>query len=468
MFERDVYNSVPAEPVKEGDFLFDYEITGWQISKRIYPILGVSVLANILALVIFASTPVLTARGCDGPLVNHVCEVLDTVYLGTALLGTNRQWVDEAYTKTDLGDADITFIDVSGDNAPLEYPEGYFQLANPEQFTAQDQASLNSGFLAPGIPITPPQTSPGLINTPQVLPTPNAGAVDESLLPKGIDDGTSAGSTATSTKKGRGGRLPRVPGNSSVAGVTSNPTASPSPQASPTIPPGAPTETDALNAKPFKDLAAKVIDLQAKKTLDLQAPLDLTATAKLNNDGKIAEGSFKFGKIQSSNAELVDVAKDAVAAFNDSNLLKYLQAIGGAQLNFALHQDQTNITAGITSDLQTESKAKAAVSLLKFALQTVRDKKTKEIADLQGQIAAAKTPEEATQLQSQLQNVQDDLSLLNAAVVDNKGKVLNINFSSQKDILHQMIQRKLDEQAAQILKENGNATATPNQNNAIK
>ena len=73
MFEQSYQNSVSAEPVREGDFLYSYEVTGWRLSKRLLPVLGVSIFANILALIIFASTPVLTARGCDGPLVNRVC-----------------------------------------------------------------------------------------------------------------------------------------------------------------------------------------------------------------------------------------------------------------------------------------------------------------------------------------------------------------------------------------------------------
>ena len=37
---------------------------------------------------------------------------------------------------TDLAEADITYIDVGGREAPLTYPAGYFQLANPGEFEA--------------------------------------------------------------------------------------------------------------------------------------------------------------------------------------------------------------------------------------------------------------------------------------------------------------------------------------------
>ena len=88
MFEQAYYNATPVEPVREGDFLFGYEVTGWQLGPRIYKILGVAVLANLLMLVIFAETPFMTARGCDGPLISRVCQVLDTVEVATAVFGT--------------------------------------------------------------------------------------------------------------------------------------------------------------------------------------------------------------------------------------------------------------------------------------------------------------------------------------------------------------------------------------------
>jgi hypothetical protein len=393
-------------------------------------------------------------------LISRVCQVLDTVEVATALFGTPREYVDQAYTKTDLGDADITFVDVSNADAPLEYPAGYFQIANPEdQLTSPDQASLNNGYISPGLP-NPSTDSQPLINTPQVLPTPNPNAVDESSLPKSIDD---TSTTPPAAKKGRG--KGKTPDNDTVASNNTNSanTNQANPTASQTIPPNAPTDANAINSRPFKDLAAKVLGLQAAKTLDLQAPLQLSATAKIDKDGKIAKGSFKFIKVVSSDKELVDVAKDAVSAFNDSNLLTYLQPISGERVDFSLLQDDKNISAGIQSELERESKATAVVGLLKLGIQQAINKKQDEIKNLQTQLAATNDPNIARQLQ----NEQDDLALLNATVIVADGKKLSITFTAPKDILHQMIQRKLDEQAAQMKKENGNAIATPNNSNAI-
>ena len=463
MFEQAYYNAAPAEPVREGDFLYGYEVGGWQLGPRIYKILGAAVIANLLMLVIFAETPFMTARGCDGPLISRVCQVLDTVEVATALFGTPREYVDQAYNKTDLGDADITFVDVSNADAPLEYPAGYFQIANPEdQLPSADQASLNNGYLAPGIPANPAQSAPPLINTPQVLPTPNPNAVDESSLPKSIDD--TAGSPTVTVKKGRGGRI-KKPSDTATAKTdgNTNPTAA-NPTVSPTLPPNVPTDPNAINSRPFKDLAAKVLGMQAAKTVDLQAALQLSATAKIDKDGKIAKGSFKFIKVVSSDKELVDVAKDAVSAFNDSNLLTYLQPISGERVDFSLQQDDKNISAGIQSDLERESKATAVVGLLKLGIQQVINKKQDNIQKLQAQLATTNDPAIAAQLQDE----QDDLALLNATQVVANGKTLSITFTAPKDILHQMIQRKLDEQAAQMKKEGGTTSGTPENSNAIK
>jgi hypothetical protein len=132
MFEQSYANQAPAQPMYEGDFLYHYELPSWQLGPRLYQILGASIVVNLILLSIFGQASFLTAKGCDGPLVGKVCEVLDTVYIGTMLFGTDREYADVAYDPTHLNpDDDVTFVDVSGLEAPLEYPEGYFQLANP-------------------------------------------------------------------------------------------------------------------------------------------------------------------------------------------------------------------------------------------------------------------------------------------------------------------------------------------------
>jgi hypothetical protein len=84
-----------------------------------------------------------------------VCQVLDTVYVGSLIFGTESEYADVDYAKTELEDADVTFIDVTGVTPPLTYPAGYFELANPEQQASNmtdPMAGFGDNMLAPGIP----------------------------------------------------------------------------------------------------------------------------------------------------------------------------------------------------------------------------------------------------------------------------------------------------------------------------
>src|SRR4029077_5783967 len=110
-------------------------------------------------------------KGCDSPLVSTVCQALDTVVIGAQIFGTERDYIDAAYEKTSLGDVDVTFVDVSGEVPQLAYPEGYFNLANPERLT---QASIEQTMdpfgmppmtsgTYPSVPITPPSSGNSML-----------------------------------------------------------------------------------------------------------------------------------------------------------------------------------------------------------------------------------------------------------------------------------------------------------------
>src|SRR5687768_14873981 len=224
MFEQPLYErETVTTPLHEGDLFYDYEIQGWNLSSRIYKILGVSALFNIFALLIFAQTSLLTMKGCDSPLVGRVCQVLDVVYVGSMLFGTDRDYVDAIYDKTDLGDAEITYVDVSGDTPPLSYPEGYFQIANPEQdfsmIGSVDDLAFTSDI--PGIPSGIPITKPGggsLFDTTPSYPTPNPGGGVQGKLPGDFNSSPSPGIARNPLRKNR------------RAGRITTPVASPTPE----------------------------------------------------------------------------------------------------------------------------------------------------------------------------------------------------------------------------------------------
>ena len=452
MFDQELYENESAELATEpGDLFHNYEIEGWELNPRIYKIVAVSAVLNILAFFTLGQPQLFSRGACESPFVGRVCSVLDTVYVGSILFGTEREYVDKEYEKTEIGDADIVWIDQTGVQAPFEYPAGYF-YKDPAQMTA-DQNQFGSGFLAPGIPSTP--NNP-LINTPQILPKSNPNAIkgEEPDNPFTIE-GENPTTTGPLNRKGRGGR-PIDPANTNTNTVAN---ANTNPAANANTTPSGPTEPGEINSRPFADLALKVNELRAKQQIDLQAQFQVAATAKLSKDGKIA--SFKFTKAQSTDPEMVTIVKNAVEAFNDSNMLQYLTPISGEKLDFSIQQDQTAVAASIQSELKSDTRAQSMVGILKLAIDLVIERKKKTIETLETELAAGNDPDHDKA--QRLQNSKDDLELLTNTKVLNDGKLLKISFGVPKEILQQMIQRKLDEQAAQT-KKAGNPAL--NQSNA--
>jgi hypothetical protein len=115
----------------------DYEIKNWNLSPRIYKIIGAAAAFHLLTLLVLGQTNLLTTKGCDSPFVSTVCQVLDTVYVGSALFGTDTTFDSRDYVKTELEDADITFVDVSGQTPPLKYQTNSPRCKTPRRATFQ-------------------------------------------------------------------------------------------------------------------------------------------------------------------------------------------------------------------------------------------------------------------------------------------------------------------------------------------
>lgn len=420
MFEHSLYEPEPVvTPTQEGDLFHNYEIKSWEFGPRIYKILAVAGAANLLALVVFSTTSVLTMKGCDSPLVGNVCQVLDTIYVGSKLFGTDREYVDAVYEKTELGDADITFVDVSGDVPPLSYPEGYFQIANPEQFQAMVEQANNPtstpGFLAPGIPITQPSTGGSLIDTPQQLPKQNPNVIDGNL-PIGIGD---ANANPT-TRKGRRGRVTQPDVNDEDL----DPAPTPKPTAEPTEPVTAVT----INREPMKRFGKEVAEKVEKKEVDLNANFKVIAEATLTADGKLDTSIDKKTKQKKSrilkaegDEKMIAVVTDAIAAIGDSGWLGYLKTEGIDKLNFTFSQTDDQLIVKITSEQLTPERAKKVSSGLGGLISTAL------IADRMG----------ANVLGS------DEKTLLQAAKVTENNKQVVLDFVLPKPVAQEMINRNV-------------------------
>lgn len=457
MFEQSLYESEKVTaPLADVDLFKSYEIKSWGFSSRIYKIIGLSAFGNLLAILIFAQTSLLTMKGCDSPLVGRVCDVLDTVYVGSMLFGTDREYVDAAYDKTDLADSDITFVDVTGVTPPLIYPEGYFAVANPLEYQAKlDQLnyptfSNDFSTLPPGFPVTRPSTGNSLLDTPPVMPKANPNVIDGELPTFGGNSGVSKTPTFGNRKIARGGRVkPYLPDIDDLA-VDVKPKATPTPKLTPS-PTATPMTSDAvtaveINKKPLTDFADDVGAKWDAKQVDLNQAFTVVMNGVLTTDGKLDRDKSKFDDTkQKGDPKMIDVAKAAIEAVGDSNFLSYLKSLNVDKISITLVQDDTEVTAIITSAQKTPERASSIAS------------------GLNGYISLGKIKFSDPK--------SDERTLLDSAKVTADGKNFVFNFVIPKPVAQEMITRKLKEaqaKKAQQPKPNGNAVTKPVDNTGQK
>lgn len=444
MFDRLSYNTEPSTPPRVGDLFYKYEIKNWEFTPRIYKILAVSAIINVLGIFLFAQTNILTMRGCDSPLVGPVCRVLDTVYVGAIIFGTDRDFIDAEYERVDLGDAEVVWLDRTGEAPPFTYPEGYFQTANPDGF-AQDSGLLDPLAALPAVP------NPGsdLLNTAPVLPPPipddEAADGQEPPVINGDGGGAPAGNRPPRGRRPRGNANNSPENNSVAANTDANKAANTN--SAPGVNPTGPVTGVEINKRPIVDLGNYVNELLAKNEVDLQSDFIINARGKLDKDGRLDPKTFKFLEAAGENEKMVEVVKEAIEALNVAGYLQYLKELSGKDLALVLQQDEVNISAVIQSEMESETRAKTIKSALDLAISISKSRKSVENAD---------------------QNDKDDLVLLEAAKIETDGKKVVIRFTVPKEIVHPMIQRKLAEQAAELAKPNSSAAIRGADNTAVK
>lgn len=429
---------------QEKEIFGGYEIKNWDLSPRIYKILAASAVFNLLAVMVFAQTNMLTRKGCDSPLVSSVCQVLDMVYVGSTMLGTSGDFVNKDYEKTELEDVEITYIDVSGQTPPLEYPEGYFAIANRDELAAMQNTDFSPmpPFDSSGFPAT--STFPGstdLMGQPQVTPTPNNNAVQGTVPDKPFDFGGGSSTTfkrpkSTKTYTPKPYKFPKRKSESpsELPDLEDDETAENKDQSKgkgkkedkqpEKVQPKIESEsvTDFRpNKKPLIEFAEEVLAKRsdAKKKLDLTKTFKVVMNGVLTEEGKLDPKKSKYGKDE-GDEEMVRIAKDAIEAINNSGMFYYLKAQGIDKVNFTLVQDDNQFYAVVTSAQKTEEKAKTLSSgfnsLISIAKGLVKEEELK--------------------------------TLLGAAKTEQKGKDFVLNFVIPKPVAQDMIKKKLDEAEA--------------------
>lgn len=413
--------------MEEKELFEDYEMRSWEFSPRIYKILGIATLTNLLFLAAFGQFNLLTTRGCDTPYAGIVCQVLDSAYVASTFLGRDSDWESRPYTKEEIADADITYIDVSD---KLEYPEGYFALANPESSlenpTPTDELA---GLPNSNSPLTPlPSSNSDLSITPQVTPTPNKSLEDQEDVKSPFEI---AGNNPTPSYKPPRIKTPKPSKNSIMSnespGSLGGPKATPTPKPQPTPSPTPDSEiaknefTQKFNNQPLKDYADTILaktnpEDPKQMKVDLKQAFTVVMDGVLTKEGRLDMNKSRFVKGEGSQ-EMQDVAKGAIEAVNNSGLFVYLKDLGAEKVNFTLIQDDKQIYAIIRSDQPTPEKAKSISSGLGVLISVA-----------QGNV---KEPEVQT--------------LMKAAKITAQGKSFILNFALPKDEAHKIIDQKLQE-----------------------
>lgn len=398
--------------MQEHSLFESYEIRGLEFGPRLYKIIGASVLLNLIFLVVGAQGNLLTRKGCESPMVSKVCSVLDAVYLGSLVISTETEYVEKDYEKTELSDAEITWVDVSN-NVPLKYPEGYFALSNPELLNPTTTLPTDLST----VPVTPAPTEINPATAPATLPTPNDNAVtDLPGSPVGMTPAAPANPISRRTRRNR-------------PATTPNPT--PSPDLTAGVKPEDvvrdPVTGVDINKKPLKDFAGIVKTRVDGQQVDLNKPFRVIAEAVIMDNGRLDVSQDKTGLPKSrvifaeGDEQMVDIAKQAIAAVGDSGWLIYLKTQGIDKITYEVMQDDAEIRIVITSDQPTPERANTITSGLRGAIDGVLlldSNNVKKLGD-------------------------DERVLLRAATPAANGKQFVLRFSLPKPVAQEMITRRL-------------------------
>src|SRR5215203_260964 len=386
MFEQESYNQEVSEvPMHPGDLFYNYEIRNWNFSPRLYKILGFSAVFNIVLLVGIASSGVLTARGCDSPFVGRVCQVLDTVYVGSLLFGTDNEYADVDYEKTELQNADITFVDVTGVTPPLSYPEGYFQLANPEQQFANvtDPMMTTPGFIAPGIPYSSPSISgSGLINTPAIKPNANPNAIQGKFPDDSSETSESEDQAIPGNRKGRrGGKVSDATVAANSNSATGNPSANTNAGNTAAAQNQDETKEDAwgvsINKRPLRLEATESLEKLEAKKVNLETPFKVVITASVGvaKDGKTVvlknAKPVVAGQPVKNDPEMEKFVQDWILAVGDAGWFGHITRLADPKpktLIITVEQNNTDLIASVQADQPNEEKARTMQSSLSLFL----------------------------------------------------------------------------------------------------
>ncbi|MEP6922854.1 MAG: hypothetical protein ABI954_00185 [Pyrinomonadaceae bacterium] len=350
----------------------NYEIDNSHWKKFVFKLLGASLIFHIIIFLFLIYVPA----------------VRDAFYIALLFSDAPTGWVNKDYNKTQIEEGETASIINLPPADQLQYPTGYFNLANGDApppdmvamttpYAAPDAISTESGTIPgfPGYTINQPTTTP----TPFPIPSPVAG-----FPPINTPNSSSRGGGLPKLRKvSRGAKLPEFSGatsenNGGISGIPQpTPTPLPEPKSGATAsasPSPAPAPKDSLNPKPLEDLAARTIKQINDKEIDLNKLVNVTIKGVLDDKGKLVAKQTTYTN-NGGDEKLASMAVELIAAMNDSNMLMYVKDLSGGSTKrdvvFNISKDEKEVKFQVVSDIGNSKEAGKIQSTLSLGISLI-------------------------------------------------------------------------------------------------
>lgn len=178
-----------------------------------------------------------------------------------------------------------------------------------------------------------------------------------------------------------------------------------------------------INKKPLQDFGNVLLNRVQNKEIVLTDNFLIEVEGELTPEGKFDLRKTKYIRSEGK-PEIVEVAKNAIEAINDSGIFIYLKQLDVNKLNLIVAQNDEQIYMLLRSDLISENRAKTLSSNLNMIVS---------IGQTQSRDADAKT-------------------LLEGTSVSSNGKSVMIKTAVPKAVWQNMVKRQLEKAIAEKAK----------------
>lgn len=132
-----------------------------------------------------------------------------------------------------------------------------------------------------------------------------------------------------------------------------------------------------LNKKPLQDFGEIVSSRLKKKEVDLTKPFLIELRGTLNEEGKFDNQTTRFVRAE-GDEQMIEIGKSSIKAINDGGFFIYLRQLGIENFILNISQDEKQFKAAITSETNTEERARTMGSALNGVIMMSRHKVKEE------------------------------------------------------------------------------------------